>query len=293
VYKLKLPPLSADGKRKLNLQLEELDEKLGFAGGDHWRWVDSLGMRREALRSLIGSDYPGFYYRPTCAPIRNESELKAVIERHQNDPDVIDLIGVYKTVELLVGTFNTMAAAYLSICPGAPGRYQRFPKWLKAIKQQAIRRCREKWRGRGDWFNRMPLPNAGAELESAADAWRRKARALEESALDFVEECPAEAVATMAGGSAQPAAAVKSPEPKGRRGRPSIRLELKERALKKLNELKAQGKKNNRAIARILYDIRNPTPQQSRSVPTILGYYEQNQRSEYLKALAARKTGRE
>jgi hypothetical protein len=55
VYKVKLipPPLSADGKRKLRLQLEELDQKLGFAGKDHRRWPDSPDMREQAARSRI------------------------------------------------------------------------------------------------------------------------------------------------------------------------------------------------------------------------------------------------
>jgi hypothetical protein len=82
---------------------------------------------------------------------------------------------------------------------------------------------------------------------------------------------------TMADPSADPPAAVKSSELKGRRGRPEeIPPERKERALKKRNELDAQGKKNNRAIAQILYDTRNPTPEQNRSVSTILRHYEKS-----------------
>jgi len=77
----KLPPLSADGGRNLQLQFEELDEKLGFAGGVHRRRLDSPEKRRKALDLLIGcvdeDPYPYYYYRLTGAPIRNDSELKA------------------------------------------------------------------------------------------------------------------------------------------------------------------------------------------------------------------------
>jgi hypothetical protein len=101
------------------------------------------------------------------------------------------------------------------------------------------------------------------------------------------EEKKAEA---RAGNSGDAQTAVNLSEPKRRRGRPqTIPPERKERALKKQNELEAQNKKDNRAIARILYDTHHPTTEHSRNVPTILRYYEKNQRSKYLKALAARK----
>jgi hypothetical protein len=143
----------------------------------------------------------------------NEPDLHAVIFGRQNDPETIDLIGVGETVESPVGTFNTIAAAYLSMCSGAPERYRRFPKWLKSIKQQAIRRCRAKWRGRGDWFDRRPLPNAAAQLESAAVAWCRKARAREEEALDFKKERPAEVAGAPTMASVEPPAATTAASP--------------------------------------------------------------------------------
>jgi hypothetical protein len=96
------------------------------------------------------------------------------------------------------------------------------------------------------------------------------------------EETKAEA---QAGNSGDAHIAVKLPLPKGRRGRPQeISEERKELALK-LKE--TQGKKDNRAVARILYETHNPTTQQSRSVTTILRYYAKNQRSKYLEALAS------
>jgi hypothetical protein len=191
------PRLSADGRRKLQLQLDAVDLELGFAGGAHWWWLNSDAMQKKSLEAQIepveDAREPVFRYRLTGALIHNDSEFVEVRRYHEGI--FRTQAGLDRTVELLIRTFDTIAGPYFFLCEGSPERYRNFAARLNAFKQQAIRRCRAKWRGReDDWFDRIVLPRAADQLEGAALVWRQKARTHEEQILDFTEERPVKAV---------------------------------------------------------------------------------------------------
>jgi hypothetical protein len=117
-------------------------------------------------------------------PLSNEAELDA----SRNHPDTLDRIGVTETVELLVGTFIIIANAQFEQWTKQQKPYEGFVALLEPIRLSAIEGCRAVWPGRvvadPTWFDRMILPKAAEQLESAWPEWRRKARAAEQARLE-------------------------------------------------------------------------------------------------------------
>jgi hypothetical protein len=172
----------------LDLQLEKCSEKLGFVGSAHLNWMSSSEMRRRAAFSRIvpNENYhsprdPEFVDIVTRRAIWNQSDAEALI----NDRETDDLIGLGKTVELVVDTFNATAAAYFSVWGRASRPYREFTAMLELIKLQTFRNCRRgKWPHRLKWFTHrvVPLANARIDMES----WRNRARDFELARLSQI-----------------------------------------------------------------------------------------------------------
>jgi len=146
---------------------------------------------------------PDCYDKFTRCFIRNQSELAAFVIKHRNDPETIDLIGFKKTMDLIVTRFNKMVDAYFAMWREGPEKYTVFRAWLKPIGLLAIKRCRAKWHGRRypgderDWFDRMVLPNAVAQLEIEADSRWHAAR-------DFEKQHPEKSLTALPGDLPRP-----------------------------------------------------------------------------------------
>jgi hypothetical protein len=175
--KFGLPRLPAGLARALEIHLQKLDEELGFAGDAHKYWPTSPAMRTEAAaQSSILADLEGFYGgfffdKATRLPIRNQEEFDAVRN---------DLVGFKPTMTLIIETYQKVADAFYRLWEKSGARYEAFAEQLNLIRKFAIERCRARWSGRGDWFDRLPLSHAMAQLESETAAWRDKARNFEQ-----------------------------------------------------------------------------------------------------------------
>jgi hypothetical protein len=175
--KFGLPRLPARLARWLEIELEKLDEELKFAGDAHKFWLTSPAIRAEAAaQSSVVADveafYGGFFFdEATRLPIRNQEEFDAVRN---------DLVGFKPTMTLIIETYQKVADPYYRLWEKSDARYEAFAEQLNLIRKFAIQRCRARWSGRGDWFDRLPLSHAMAQLESETAAWRDKARNFEQ-----------------------------------------------------------------------------------------------------------------
>jgi hypothetical protein len=186
----RLPPLSANAKRLLLLRLRKLAERLGFAGGAHRRWPDSAEKRQEAARARRVPGEGGFYDLLTGKAIPSGQDPHDFVFARQNDVETIDLVGRRETATLIVGAYQEIAEAYFAIWRKTPDpHYDDFGTWLRRIELLTIAICRAEWPGRREWFDRMPLPDAAAQLKDAAAVWNHRA-------YDFEDKRRAEAEAT-------------------------------------------------------------------------------------------------
>lgn len=187
---------SPDAARAIALRLEELRERLGL-DGTHHSWLDDPVRRAKAReeRLTINNETPYInkaFNDLLTGPLSNEAELDA----SRNHPDTLDRIGVPQTVALLVGTFNIFAGAEFARWSKQQKPYEVFVASLEPIRLSAIKDCGAVWSGRvaadPTWLDRMILPKAAEQLESAKDAWSDKARATElahlESKYESTEE---------------------------------------------------------------------------------------------------------
>jgi hypothetical protein len=167
----------------VELQLEELREKLGF-DGTHLALlndpVERAKAREQRIKKTLDGDYTYdsafFSDSLTGAPIWGQAESDALL----NDRDTVDLIWLRPTVDLLVGTFVLLARADFEQWSKQRKSYRVFVAGLEPIRLAAIKECRAVWPGRDPtWVDRIVVPNAVAQLESAKRDWREKARAAE------------------------------------------------------------------------------------------------------------------
>jgi hypothetical protein len=193
----KLPGLlSANDKRRLFLELQDLCEELGFVHGAHLDWPDSPEKREQAVREWIRLGVNLFPERE----ILNEDDHRAYLRDAQNAVETTDRIGRDETKDLLIGTFEqTVDAFYAAWCRTwtLDTRCEKFTAYVEVFRLLVIRTCREEWadrplakrekkrheqaefRGRHPvWFNRLPLTDA-AQLEGKATVWIHRARTFE------------------------------------------------------------------------------------------------------------------
>jgi hypothetical protein len=177
-----LPRLPARFLRWLLIELEELDEKHGFAGDMHKYWLTTPAVREAAAaQSAILPDesvtghYGAFYYDElTKLPVRNQEEYNAARNA---------VVGFKPTIALLVGTYQKSAEAYCMLWEERRAPFEAFHAQLGPIKEFAIAICRSRWPAREDWFDNVVLPHAVAQLEHDAAAWRVRSRGLETKRL--------------------------------------------------------------------------------------------------------------
>jgi hypothetical protein len=181
------PPLPAAVGRRLEILLEKLKEELGLDDA-HLPRPDSPDRREESVRSRIvpTEDGPDFYDRLTGVRISKQREWRDFVERHRDDPETVDLIGLEPAIEFVVRAYHEIVGLYFEIWKKGPARYETFRKWLEPLEKWANREGRILWLGRrnpgdeSDWFDRMVWPRAKDLIDDAADGWWRTARDFEE-----------------------------------------------------------------------------------------------------------------
>jgi hypothetical protein len=178
-----LPSLPAADRRKLDLRLEKKNEELGFVGNAHLAWLKSPDMRRQAAFSRVrpnenysSSQDPFYIDIATRRPIWQQSDLDALL----NDRETDDLIGLGKTVDLAVYTYDETAEAYLLVWDRAGRPYEEFAALLEPLRLRTFRNVRRaKWPHRLQWFNRRVVPLANDEIDKKKEYLRNRARDLE------------------------------------------------------------------------------------------------------------------
>jgi hypothetical protein len=155
----------------------------------------------------------------------------------RDDPD---RLYIDQTVSFARDWFARLAMAYLSFWYEERKSDWLPADWLPAVQQKAIETARAVWRDRGDWFDRVCLPEVSAALERAITWFLAHARHLKEQRIHaavrrqrLAEERAAgrkpvpveiEAVAAMAGVSVEPLRAhgIAPPAKKGTAAAPPI-----------------------------------------------------------------------
>jgi len=186
--------LSANDKRLLFLELQDLRSGLGFIKGVHRRWPDSPEKREQAVQVWIRHGLNLFPERE----ILNEDDLKAYLRDAQNAVANIDLTGRVETVKLLIGAFRKIAESLFTAWRRTPDpRCEEFNNWIRFIRLLVIEESCAEWPGRrlairesepGTppefeglpplWFDHLPLTDVDG-LKKEADRWINKARAFE------------------------------------------------------------------------------------------------------------------
>jgi hypothetical protein len=179
-----LPPLTANTKRLLFMQIQNRRKARGFAGREHEKWPNSPERREQAALTFIRGGFD--YY--ACVEITNGSQVRAFQLKHKDDLETIDLIGKEETAELLVGAFKDAAGIYSAAWEKiADARWEELRTWLEWAKQALIAAGRKLWRGRPFlpdlhlaankpleeefplWFDRLPLRDANDRLDKEID----------------------------------------------------------------------------------------------------------------------------
>jgi hypothetical protein len=191
-----LPKLSERIVRLHTLRWNELVKLRGFTG-DHLEWHISQDRRHRAATPRVSLVPPPpinvsdrhrsriEYHGDHGEPISYDAWLKkqmAAWAARENDPHIIDSIGVLETVALAKERFAGMVGDYLAVWAVTNGNSDDFTWWLEAIEQLVGCEVGDLWR-QGEWhtawFERACRKKVQDQLGASADEWKSRASGLE------------------------------------------------------------------------------------------------------------------
>ena len=192
---MELPKLSAGIVRLHALRWNELI-KHGFTGG-HLQWHQSRDRRHKAADpgySLLPSppidvtdtqrrriQYHGAQGEAISFDEWKKKQLAAWAAR-ENDPDIIDSIGVFETVALAKERFEGIVGDYLAVWAETSGNSDEFGRWLEAIRHLVGCEVGDLWR-QGEWhtawYERACRRKVHDQLAASADEWKSRSSELE------------------------------------------------------------------------------------------------------------------
>jgi hypothetical protein len=187
-----LLPLSPRRQRLLKIMIAKLRNQLGFIDGANQSWPTDYSKRQEAARLFITPDlFDLIDVRPITA-----DEYQTAVERHRNEPRVIETVGVDETAKLLIGTreaylqihFEEWSEALKEQSESSEPFYLKFKAQVPVILSRATADVRAEWPDRETWFDDVCVPRANAmgEIETRIEIWCTRARNLEEELLSQV-----------------------------------------------------------------------------------------------------------
>jgi len=193
---MELPKLPERIVRLHALRWNHLITSHGFTD-DHLKWHQSQDRRHRAARpraSLappppidVSDRHPSrvAYHGDQGEPISYDAWLKkqlAAWAARENDPGIIDSIGIFETVALAKERFAGIVGDYLTVWAETNGNSDKFSGWLKAIRHLVGGEVGDLWR-QGEWhaawFARACRNEVDDQLEVSVGEWKSRASALE------------------------------------------------------------------------------------------------------------------
>jgi hypothetical protein len=192
-----LPELPKHIQRLHALRWKKLIEEYGFSG-DHLKWHESRDRRHRAAKprytlapplswqaSVRHSHSDGTFPGPSGERITykewHENELAAWVAR-EDDPEVVDSIGIAETTALARAVFSVIAQDYLSYWAENSLDSEEFAVWLEGVKGLVTEGISEVWR-KDDWhtawFSRATRKKLEDVLAAQVKEWVSRAQALE------------------------------------------------------------------------------------------------------------------
>ena len=189
---MKVPELPSHIRRLHLLRWNDLIDKGGFTGV-HLAWHECPNRRRQAAKptySLLPppSDLKGG--RVEFRGAEGESipygkwyqNQMAAWRARENDPDVIDSIGIIETIALARTRFERIVRDYLEHWANTSGDSDAFRQWVQQVSLLVATEVRDVWRKdewHGAWFDRACRPKVDDALTLLAREWERRATTLE------------------------------------------------------------------------------------------------------------------
>jgi hypothetical protein len=192
---MELPKLPERIARLHVLRWYHLIKSHGFTD-DHLKWHQSQNRRHKARPTAslappppiaVSDRYPSRveHYGSQGEPIAYDAWLKkhmAACAARQNDPDIIDSIGVFETVALANERLAGIVGDYLAVWAETNGNADDFSRWLEAIRHLVGDEVGDLWR-QGEWhaawFERACRRKVHHQLRASAEEWKSRASALE------------------------------------------------------------------------------------------------------------------
>ena len=177
------------------VQWKSLMEKHGFTG-DHLAWHNSPQKRHEAARPAYSLLPPPPGSRTTFKGKHGENisyqnwlkSQKDAWAARQNDPDLIDSIGIAATITLAKERFTGIVGDYFALWASETERdSDEFPQWLERLRQSVGNEIGDLWR-KGEWhtawFERACRRKVDDALCLLDKEWAPKARQFEIDRLE-------------------------------------------------------------------------------------------------------------
>lgn len=179
-----LPELPERIQRLHALQWKELIEKHGFTG-DHSTWHQSAARRCRAAEIMFPT--------PPIHPVTSHLPILSTegrIDRSQleNDPLVVDSIGIDESITLASERLSTLATDYLSLWGSSTkADSENFARWLVQAKAAVVSALKGLWaksEWHSAWFARACQPKVALALDNIVDSESRRARRFERLLLE-------------------------------------------------------------------------------------------------------------
>ena len=192
-----LPGLSESIRRLHALRWKDLINRCGFTG-DHFKWHASRDRRHEAAKPAFSLAPPPLtplrsgssiglvtFYGSQGEPLAYEDwhqrEMAAWAAR-ENDPAVIDLIGIAETIALANARFAGIVGDYLAVWAATNGDSDEFSRWLEGIAVLIACEVADLWE-KGEWhvawFERACRKKVEEGLAPVIEEWKSRASGLE------------------------------------------------------------------------------------------------------------------
>lgn len=198
-----LPRLSPSIVRLHQLRWNDLIKKYGFTG-EHLKWHECRDRRHAASKPPNDSLLPppsstvGFDRHNHGGSVHYVIGGRSVSfdewKRHQmeawaareNNPSVIDTIGIKETIGLAKARFSGIVNDYLTSWADTNGNSSEFAEWLDKIKDLVMREVGDLWTGEWPtaWFARACLTEIQTALAPLIEEWSSRASALEMKHLE-------------------------------------------------------------------------------------------------------------
>ena len=190
-----LPRLSESIRRLHALRWKDLIKRHGFTGG-HFKWHESRVRRHEAAKPAFSLapppptplHHPGHsvtFFGSQGEPVSYENwrrQQMAAWAARENDPAVIDLIGIAETIALANARFAGIAGDYLAVWAATNGDSDEFSRWLEGIAVLIACEVADLWE-KGErhvaWFERACRKKVEEGLAPLIEEWKSRASGLE------------------------------------------------------------------------------------------------------------------